>query len=323
VAAIPRVRSVALTTFVPLNQDGRDGQDRVAMVPEGFELPAGTSDLTVAAARVDEDYFDTIGIPLVSGRGFQTTDTADAPRVAVVSRGMAARYWPGRNVLGKRIRVTGADGAWVEIVGVAEDVKFRLFTSASTPFLYLPRLQNPPTRSTLLARTDGESAEIATQVRRAIVETGREVPILSMRTVEAFYSSNVKNLNRVVVRTVAGMGVMGLALALIGLYGLTAYAASRRTREIGIRMALGAQPGSMLRMVLRQCTLPSVAGVAAGVFASAAIGGLIQSIFPGTAADTVTYLLIVPMVLVVVMLAGYIPARRAAHVDPLAALRQD
>jgi predicted permease len=320
VEAIPRVRSVALTTFVPLNQDS---QDRVALVPEGFELPAGTSALTVAAARVDEDYFGTIGIPIVSGRAFEATDTLDAPRVGIVSRGMAARYWAGQDPLGKRIRLSGPNGEWVQVVGVAEDAKFRLFTSASTPFLYLPRLQNPSMRSTLVARTESESAEVATQVRTAILEAGREVPILSMRTIEAFYSSNVKNLNRVVVRTVAGMGIMGLVLALIGLHGLTAYAVSRRTREIGIRMAVGALPGSMLRMVLRQGTLPSVAGIAVGVLASAGVGGLIQSVFPGAAADAVTYLLIVPIVVVVVMLAAYIPARRAAHIDPLVALRQD
>jgi putative ABC transport system permease protein len=320
VAAIPRVRSVALTTFVPLNQDS---QERVTMVPEGFELPAGVADETVAAARIDEDYLATIGIPIVSGRGFQASDTLQAPRVAIVSRGMSARYWPGQSPLGKRIRLTGANAGWVEIVGVAEDINFRLFTSRSTPFLYLPHMQNRSMRNTLVARTESGSAEIATQVRAAIVETGREVPILSMRTIEAFYSANVRNLNSVVVRTVAGMGILGLLLALIGLYGLTAYAVNRRTREIGIRMAVGALPSSMVRMVLRQGTLPSVGGVAAGVAASIGTGGLIQRVLPGTMAGGVTYLMIVPVVVVVVMLAAYLPARRAARVDPLLALRQD
>jgi len=160
-------------------------------------------------------------------------------------------------------------------------------------------------------------------VRAAILETDREVPILSMRTMEAFYHANTRNLNTVVVRTVAGMGTMGLVLALIGLYGLTAYAVSRRTREIGIRMAAGALPGSVLRMILGQSTLPSMAGVVFGVMASVAAGGVTQRLFPGTAGDLVTYLLIVPVVVVVVMLAAYIPARRAAHIDPLIALRQE
>jgi macrolide transport system ATP-binding/permease protein len=319
-AAIPRVTSVALTSFVPLSQDGGGG---VAIVPEGFDLPSGVENLTVASARVDEAYFDTIGIPIVRGRGFQASDTLDAPRVAIVSRGMAARYWSGEDPLGKRVRLTGPDEAWAQIVGVAEDVKFRLFTPTSTPFLYLPRLQNPSTRITLVVRTETESAAVAEQVRAAILATGRDVPILSMRTMESFYHANARNLNTVVVRTIASMGTMGLVLALVGLYGLTAYAVSRRTREIGIRMAMGALPTSVLRLILRQGSLPSVAGISLGVIASAAVGGLIQAVFPGTGGDALTYLLIVPVVIAILMLAAYIPARRAAHIDPLGALRQD
>jgi putative ABC transport system permease protein len=319
-AAIPGITSVALTSFVPLNQDSID---QMSIAPEGFALPPGVESLTVAGARVDEGYFDTIGIPIESGRGIRATDTADTPRVAIVNRGMAARYWPGENPLGKRIRLAGPNPAWAEVVGVAADAKFRLFTSNSTPFLYLAALQNPSTRRTLIVRTEAESAAPADEVRAAVREAGVDVPILGMRTMEAFYYTNARNLNTVVVRTIAGMGTMGLVLALVGLYGLMAYAVNRRTREIGIRMAMGALPASVLRMVLRQGTLPSMAGVAFGIVASAAVGGLIQGIFPGTGGDLYTYLLIVPAVVVVVMLAAYIPARRAAHIDPLLALRQD
>jgi ABC-type antimicrobial peptide transport system permease subunit len=144
-----------------------------------------------------------------------------------------------------------------------------------------------------------------------------------MHTMEAFYDANAKNLNRVVVRTIGTMGAMGLALALVGLYGLTAYAVSRRTREIGIRMAIGGRPGSILGMILRQGSWPSIAGVVIGIAASAAVGGLIQGFFPGTGADLVTFSLIVPAVATVALLAAYVPARRAALIDPLAALRQD
>ena len=320
VAAIPSVTSVALTSFVPLSQDTNDS---MAIVPEGFTLPQGIESLTVAAARVDETYFDTIGIPIVMGRGIQATDTADTPRVAVVSNGMAARYWPDDNPLGKRVRLAGPNPVWAQVVGVAADAKFRLFTSVSTPFLFLARLQNPPTRNTLVVRTDADSAALAEAVRSAVLETGRDVPILGMRTMEAFYYASARNINLVVVRTIAGMGAMGLALALIGLYGLMAYAVNRRTREIGIRMAMGALPASVLRMVLRQGTLPSIVGVAFGIVASAAVGGLIQGAIPGTGGDVFTYLLIVPVVVAVVMLAASIPARRAAHIDPPLALRQD
>jgi ABC-type antimicrobial peptide transport system permease subunit len=140
---------------------------------------------------------------------------------------------------------------------------------------------------------------------------------------EAYYYLSAKNLNSVVVRTVAGMGALGLVLALVGLYGLMAYAVSRRTREIGIRMAMGAVPGSVLRLILRQGSLSAVAGIAFGMLASVAVGNTIQAFFPNTGASVSTFLLIVPAVIVVVTLAAYLPARRAALIDPLAALRQD
>ncbi|HEX5107701.1 MAG TPA: ABC transporter permease [Vicinamibacterales bacterium] len=320
VASRPGVTSVALTSFVPLTQDGGD---RATIVPEGFVLPPGVDDITVAAARIDEGYFTSIGIPMLAGRGFLNTDTADAPRVAIVSRGMASRYWPDENPIGKRLRLVGSDATWAEVVGVASDVKIRLFASRSTPILYLPRLQNPITRSTLIVRTAIESAAAAADVRAAILETDRNVPILGMETMEAFYHGNAKNLNTVVVRTIGTMGTMGLVLALVGLYGLAAYSVSRRTREIGIRMAMGALPESVLRMVLRQSSVPAISGIVSGVVASFLAGRTMQSIIPNTAADTVTYLLIVPAVVMVLMLAAYIPARRAAHIDPLRALRQD
>ncbi len=320
VSAIPGVTSVALTSFVPLNQDGAGS---ASIVPEGFELPPGTDSVTVTSARIDEDYLDAIGISVVRGRAFRASDTTDAPRVAIVNQGLAARYWPGDDPIGKRIRLAGPGTAWTEIVGVAADAKFRLFTPSSSPLLYLPRQQHDSVKSTLIVRTGSASSAAAALVRTAILETDRDVPILWMRTMEAFYNTNSKNLNTVIVRTIAGMGTLGLVLALIGLYGLTVYAVSRRTREIGIRMAMGARPASVLRMVLRQGVLPSLAGIGLGVLASIAVGGVIEGVFPNTGGDAFTFLLIVPGVVVVVMLAAYVPARRAASIDPLAALRQD
>jgi ABC-type antimicrobial peptide transport system permease subunit len=319
-AILPGVTSAALTSFVPLSQGGGG---LVNIVPEGVTLPGGARSLPISGARIDAHYLDTIGIPIVSGRGLRATDTADAPRVAVVNRGFVARYWPNQDALGKRIEIAGSGGESVEVVGVAADAKFAIFTPNSTPFLYLSRLQFPVARQTLLVQTASDSAGVATLVRDAIAATDRNVPVLGTWTMEAFYHANAKNLNAVVVRTIAGMGAMGLVLALIGLYGLTAYAVSRRTREIGIRMAMGAVPGSVLRLILRQGSLSSVAGIGLGVIASIAAGNAIQAFFPNTSASTTTFLLIVPAVVLVVTLAAYVPARRAALIDPLAALRQE
>jgi predicted permease len=319
-AAIPGVSAAALTSYVPLNQDGGA---TTGVVPEGFDLPRGVDRLDVTTARVDEGYFDAIGIRVVDGRGIAVTDAAGAPLVAVVSQGMAARYWPDGSAVGKRLRVFAPAPEWVEVVGVAADVKWRLFTPPSTPFLYLPQRQYPSGRATLVVATRDDPATAAAPVRAAIMAIDRDVPILGMHTMEAFYDANARNVNRVVVRTIAVMGAMGLALSLIGLYGLTAYLVSRRTREIGIRMAIGGAPGSMLGMILRQGSWPLLAGVIAGIAASAAVGGLIESVFANTGADAVTFALVVPAVVAVTLLAAYIPARRASRIDPLGALRQE
>ena len=319
-ATIPGVSSTALTSFVPLNQDGGSA---AAIIPDGVELPRGTTSLSVATARIDERYFTALGIRILDGRGVASTDTAETSPVAVISSGMAARYWPGERAIGRRIRVLEPTPRWVEVVGVAADIKFRLFTPTSTPFLYLPRRQYPPARATLLVRTEGDSLSAAGPVRAALLETDRDVPVLGMYTMEAYYDANAKNMNRVVVRTIAAMGAMGLALALVGLYGLMAYAVSRRTREIGIRIAIAGKPGSILGMILKQGSWALIAGLVVGIVASAAVGRFVQGVFPGTGADLVTFGLVVPAVAAVALLAACVPARRAARIDPLVALRQE
>jgi predicted permease len=318
-AAIPGVRAVGQTSYLPLSQDGAEV---AAIVPEGIDLPAGTDSITAGRARVDAGYFDAIGIPIVAGRRFDRRDTADSPRVAIVNRGMADRFWPGQNAVGKRLRLA-VSGEWAEIVGVAANHKFRLFTQTATPFVFVPRVQQPLARSTLVIRTTVASASVSPALRASVAALDPAMPIVGLRTMEDYYYANAKNLNVVVVRTIAAMGAMGLVLALIGLYGLMAYAVSRRRREIGIRMAVGAQPASVLYLFLRQATVPPAVGVVAGVVISAAVGNALQSVFPGTGGDAVTYLLVVPLVVAVAMLAAYVPVRAAARIDPVVALRAE
>jgi predicted permease len=320
VRAMPGVTAVGLSSFVPLSQSA---QDSATIVPEGWDLPPGASNIRVPAARVDEGYLDTIGIPIVRGRSFQSTDTANAPRVVIVNSGMAARYWPGADPIGKQLRLGDGNGPAAQIVGVAADNKYRLFTPASADFLYLPRAQNPIARSTLLVASRGSASALAAPVGEAVRALDAGMPVLGVRTMEDYYYASAQNFNSVTVRTVAGMGVMGLILALAGLYGLVAYAVSRRTHEIGIRMALGALPDSVLRMVFWHGAKPTLGGLIAGVLLSVGASVLIRAAFAGTRIDTGTYLLVVPAVLAVVTIAAYIPARRAARIDPLVALRQD
>jgi len=319
--AIPSVTSVGLTSAVPMSQDNRDS---AVIVPEGYQFPPGTESTTVQAARIDEGYLDTIGIPIVSGRAFQPTDTPDMPRVVIVNRTLAARYWPRQNPIGKRVRVGGPNAPWSEIVGVASDSKYFWIAEAPTAFLYLPRLQDAGLRSTLLVATSGDSAAIAAPLREIVREIDSNLPISSIRTMEAFYERSAVNGIVGLVRIVSGMGLLGLGLAMVGLYGLVAYVAARRTREIGIRIAVGADPASVLRMVLRHGLMLAMGGTVVGVVGSTATSGLLRATFPSTQGmDVVTYVFVVPALVVVVMVAAYIPARRASRIDPLVALRTD
>jgi len=320
VAAMPGVTSVGLTSFVPLSLEISDS---AVIAPEGVTLPDGTDSVRVRAARVDETLFDAIGIPIVAGRAFTADDDADAPRVAIVNRGLAERYWPDTIALGKRLRLDTPSRDWVEIVGVVEDAKYVLFTQASADFVYLPRAQQFIGRSTLVVASTRESLSLAGPVQAAVLALDADMPVRSVRTIEDYYRASAKNLNVVVVRTIAGMGAMGLALAMIGLYGLVAFAVSSRTREIGIRMALGATPSTVVRMTLRQGWQPTIVGALGGVAASVAAERLVAAVLPGTFGQSQLHLLVIPLLAALVMVAAYLPARRAARIDPLVALRQD
>jgi macrolide transport system ATP-binding/permease protein len=323
VQALPGVRSVALTSIVPMDQIIIEG---VAVAPEGFDLPAGTESVRVRSARVDDGYFDTLGIRLVRGRVFRPDDDERAPRVAVVNETFAEHYWPGRDAIGRRFRVTEGDRPWVEIVGVMADTRYRTLSEGPTEFIYQPRMQNAAPNSTLLVETSGDPATLAPLLREAVRGIDPNMPIFDLRTMTEFYAASTLTFSNLIVRLVGGMGAMGLALAMAGLYGLVAYSVSRRTREIGIRMAVGAKPGAIMRMVLRHGLLLAVGGTTLGVIASAAFGGLLRAVFPFphvATFDLITYLVVVPVLLATTVVAASIPARRAARIDPLRAIRTE
>jgi hypothetical protein len=280
----------------------------------------------VQGARVDEEFFATIGIPIVSGRPFESTDTADSPHVAVVNTTFANHYWPGQNVLGKRIRITGRDEAWVEIVGVAATIRYNWVAEAPTDYIYLHRLQNPPAtpRTTLLVHTQRDAGTTATSMREIIRSIDPGMPMFGVRTMRDFYRARTLTSSQVIVGIVAGMGSMGLLLALVGLYALVAHAVAQRTREIGIRLAVGARPGNVLMMVMRHGLFLSLAGLALGLMASAAMNNLLRAAFPvSSGVSPWLFASVVPALLAVTLTATFIPARRASRIDPLIALRQE
>jgi hypothetical protein len=266
-----------------------------------------------------------MSIPVVAGRGIEATDTASTPRVALVSQAMAERFWATQSAIGKRVRLMNREGQpWAEVVGVTANSKHNWIGEGPTPWMYLAQRQDLGVRSTLVVASTGAAAALAPSLRSIVQDIDPNMPISSVRTMEDFYYGNATGVVHTLTAVSGSMGVLGLLLALVGLYGLVAYAAARRTREIAIRMAVGARSSSVLRMVLRHGLALSASGVVLGVIASVAAGNLLSIVFPtASSIDVATYLLVVPVLIAVTLFAAYIPARRAARIDPLAALRQE
>ena len=321
---VPGIRSAALTRYMPM-----DGvAPSVTVVPEGFQFPPGKESVTHWSSIVDEHYFDAIGLPILKGRGFRATDSADAPRVAVVNDVLAQRYWPGQDPIGKRFRLDNSVGPWVEIVGVAKTSKYGFAIESPMEFVYLPYRQRPAQSMFLLAESVGDPSSLVTPLREVVRRLDANLPISNIRTMEEQYRSRTVVILDVIATTIGAMGMMGMALAIVGLYGLVAYAVSRRTREIGIRMAIGANSSDVLRMVLRQGMGLAVAGLGVGLLASAGASRALAGVFPGGPGgdgrtDVVAFPLVALTVLAVTLIASYVPARRASRVNPTEALRSE
>jgi len=321
--ALPRVQSVALTSSAPMDAIS---VENTSVAPEGFQFPAGTDHVNVRSARVDDGYFDAIGVRLIRGRAFGAIDTADASRVAVVNEAFARHYWPGQDAIGKRFRLLARDRSWFEIVGVAATTKYRSLSEGPTEFIYYAWRQRPAAVSTLVVETQGDAAAMAASVRQVVTSIDANMPMFDVRTMQDLYNVSAIGLSTLLVRIVGGMGAIALVLALTGLYGLMAYSVSRRTREIGIRMAVGAHPGSILRMVLDDGVWLTAIGAIVGVIGSIAMLAVLRALMPFPAMsrfDVTPYATAVPAMLAVTLLAAYIPARRAARIDPLRTLRME
>ena len=318
------VESAALASYVPM--DG--GPPRITLIPEGFELPPGQESVTILASVVDEHYFATLGLSILNGRAFRATDAAGAPGVAIVNELAAARYWPGQDPIGKRARLHDSRGPWVEIVGVARNSKYGFLTEPPREFVYLPYRQQSVRPMVLFAATAGDPASLVTPLRDVVRSLDANQPVYNVRTFEELYRMRVVVFLNLISRLIGAMGMMGLILALVGLYALVAYAASRRTKEIGIRMAIGAARADVLRMVLRQGVVFAIAGLGVGLAASVGVDKGLRAMFAGGVAvdgqlDVVAFVLVAGSVLAVTLLAAYIPARRASRINPTDALRYE
>ena len=322
-ASMPGVRSVALASTVPMRTDNL----QVAQIaPEGFTFAPGIESAVCPSVLVDEGYFDTTGIRIVEGRGFRSTDDRDSPQVAVVNQRFVARYWPGQSAIGKRVNIRDVTRPrTVEIVGVAADSRYFFIVEPQLEFMYFPHGQSPVSRRSLVLAAAGPAAALAEPMRALVRSIDPQMPILGLRTMEDYYAARVTHISRLIVGTVGGLGAIGVLLAVVGLYGLVAYSVTRRTREIGIRIAVGAAPASVLRMVLRRGMILAAVGIALGTAGSIATSGLLSGVFQNQMGgqSVWSYVLAVPTLVAITLIAAYIPARRAARTDPLRALRQD
>jgi predicted permease len=319
VRLLPGVKSAALTEELPMGTGG----DGISLVPEGYQMPAGKESVPVDMSVVDESYFDTFGVQLVRGRGFQETDTAASPKVAVVNEQFAKIYWPNSDALGKRFRLNNSSGPWVRIVGISKTAKYEWIGEPPVEFVYLPLAQRPRSNMTLLIQTQGASAAMAAPVRGLLRQIDSEQPVFDVRTIEDFYQKRVVMAPVMIVQLVSAMGLIGLMLSLAGLYGLMSHAANRKTREIGIRMAVGANKAAVLGLILRQALALVASGVIAGLLLGWAAERGLNAVFETSGTDVGTYLLILPALLAVTMVAAFIPANRAARIDPTRALRYE
>jgi MacB-like periplasmic core domain/FtsX-like permease family len=286
-------------------------------------MPAGRESFPVDMDVADERYFQTLGVQLVRGRRFRESDTATAPKVAVVNQQFAQKYWPHSEALGKRFRIDNANRPLVEIVGISKTAKYEWIGEPPTEFVYLPFAQHPRSKMTLLIESQGPPGALAEPVREVAKSVDSRQPVFNVRTIEEFYQKRVVMAPVMIVQAVSAMGFIGLALSLAGLYGLMTYATSRRTREIGIRMAVGADASEVLRLVLRKALILVMSGIAIGLLMAAAAEKGLNAVFVTSGSDLGAYLLVLPLLLCVTMTAAFIPALKASRTEPIRALRYE
>ena len=324
--ALPGVQSASIATafplfsfqFVPVLDGARDhSHDARAGFDADHAMPAW-------ANSIDARYFETMAIPIVKGRSFGSSDAESAPPVAIVNTTLARRHWPAADPIGKRLFIAGQRSSLVEVVGVAATTNYGLPGEIPMDAIYFPYAQRPRGEVTLIVQSAQDSAAQLEPMRTTVQQLDPDVPVSDVQTIEAYYEARVTAMGNVLVRIVGGMGLMGLLLTMVGLYGLVSYAVSRRTREIGIRIAIGATYARILRMVLHEGMRPAWAGLAAGLVLSAFTARWLEGVSPLTQRiDATTFYFVVPLLLAVTVTAAFLPARRAARVNPTDALRTE
>jgi predicted permease len=320
VRALPGVRAAALAAHTPLGYFN----GTLKLVPAQRTPTVPPEGLTVFANPVGTDYFRAMGQRLLAGREFSERDDAAAPPVLIVNEALARRLWPGEDPLGQRVRV-GDDGRVALVVGLARTATYNFLNEAPLPFAYVPYRQHRRDAMTFFVHTAGDPDALAPALRAVVRELDPDAPLYDVRSMrDHLVNGRALLFVRLGAAIAAAFGVLALTLATVGAYGVVAYSASQRTREIGIRVAFGARAGRVARLLVGQGLALAAVGVGSGIGAAAAAGralsALLYDVRPG---DPVVFGAVAALLAAVVALASLVPAWRAARLDPTVALRSE
>ena len=319
IRAVPGIRSAALLNSVPLSGNWAS----TGYLPAGQADPGPGLQPTAQINGVTDGFFRTMGIPLLQGREFEAADRADSPPVAILNQELARRVWPKQSALGKRLKIFGPPDVWVTVVGVVANVKQFTLGEPAGAQLYQPKSQFSGIFASVVARTDGDPMALGNAMRAAIWSVDPEQPVWKIRSMRSLLDRDLAPQKFTMVLT-GSFALLALLLAAVGVYGVMSYAVAQRTREIGIRMALGAARSQVVRMVLgRGARIVAVAAALGLLIASGAARLLRSQLFGVAANDLLTFVTVPVALAVVALLACYLPARRAAGVDPVIALRSE
>jgi predicted permease len=328
-AALPGVQVAGAACAVPFSEDRiGDFEEGLKLLNQGFRVEGQPPDEPGQEphawySSVSPDYFKAIGVPLLRGRHFTERDTNGAHRVAIINQTMAKKFFPDENPIGKRILLTNGDEVYREIVGVAGDVKSNGLDSETPAQVYEPYLQQPFPFMTLVLRVNGDPTGLNEAIRAEILKLDRALPVVSIERLDQLVWAST-GWQRSMSLLLGIFAAVAVGLAAVGLYGVTSYLVTRRTQEIGIRMALGAQPADVLKLILRHGAWLTLCGVAVGVLAAWAVMRLLAGELYGViTTDPLTFIGASLLLLGVALLACFLPARRATKVDPLIALRHE
>jgi predicted permease len=319
VRAMPHVSNASWAFPAPFDTYGRS----VPLYVDGHRSSSKDGTFSASASTVGEDFVAALGLRMRAGRDFTAADSAGAPRVMIVSRSFANQTWPSKHAVGQRARRGGASGPEITVVGVVDDATFAGLGQSTPSYIYVPLRQSYRDWETLVVHTKGDAAALLPEIKRAVNASDPALPIFGAVTMDAAVASGGAT-SRTAASIAGFFGVLALFISSVGLYAVVAGGVSERTREIGLRVALGSTPGDVIRFVMRGGAKLGLIGIVLGLGAAAMVARLMSSLLYGlSAADPVTFA-IVPMTLaVIVFVATFIPAVRAVKLDPVAALRAD